>query len=247
MSREHRSKYSTLENYYTKQSREERSSANISVKKTGKQSLQSVDVSDSDSGKSEMHSQSQLLTVVERKLLLEIMQADLRPEYRRRIEIMLLADMGYSRTQICAELGCSQETARHWIAMAEAGQIHKWNDDPIGRPQTVNEQYRARLKELVNRSPREYGYSFERWTAQYLRKQLAKELGISISGRHINRLLEELDPTHQHRRSRAKKVTNLSGTKESRITIRDLPSNSSPGFLWLFNLIPLTSSAVKHN
>ncbi len=54
---------------------------------------------------------SQFLTTVQRKLLLENLQADLRPEYRRRIEIMLLADMGYSQVQICAALGWATETA----------------------------------------------------------------------------------------------------------------------------------------
>lgn len=185
--------------------------------------------------------QSQFLTTFQRKLLLESLQADLRPEYRRRIEIMLLADMGHSQTQICTTLGCSQVTARHWIEMAQAGQVHKWNDDPIGRPQTVNEQYLDRLKELVSHSPREYGYAFQRWTAQCLRKHLAKELGIEVSARHINRLLKKLGLSNRYRRSRAGKITNLSSTRESSITIGDLQSSSSPGVLWSFNFIKVSN------
>jgi hypothetical protein len=38
--------------------------------------------------------QGQYLTPFQRKLLLKSLQAELRPEYRRRIEIMLLADSG---------------------------------------------------------------------------------------------------------------------------------------------------------
>ena len=52
----------------------------------------------------------------------------------------------------------------------------------MGRPKTVNEQYCDRLKELVSHSPREYGYPFQRWTAQWLGKHLAKELGV---GQHL--------------------------------------------------------------
>ncbi len=102
--------------------------------------------------------QSQLLTAFQRKLLLENMQTDLRPEYRRRIEIMLLADMGYSQTQICEALGCSQEMARYWIAMAQTGQAQNWQARPIGRPKTINAEYVERLQELVSHCPREYGY-----------------------------------------------------------------------------------------
>ena len=132
------------------------------------------------------------LTPFERKFLLKSLQTDIRSEYRRRIQIMLLADEGQSQAQICKALGCSQETVRHWMVMAQKGQAHYWGDRPLGRPKTVNEQYLNRLQELVSNSPREYGYSFDRWTGQWLSKQLAKELGIKISACHVNRLLKQM-------------------------------------------------------
>jgi len=166
--------------------------------------------------------QEQCLTPLALELLLESVQANLRPEYRRRIEIILRADMGQSQAQICSALGCSQETARYWMAMTKAGQAHNWNDQPIGRPKTVNDQYVARLKELVNHSPKEYGYPFRQWTAQWLRKHLAKELGIEVSDRHINRLLQQMGLSTRERRKRASIATSLLRTKGSGITINDL-------------------------
>ncbi|MCC5622932.1 helix-turn-helix domain-containing protein [Nostoc sp. CHAB 5715] len=132
------------------------------------------------------------LTPFQRRYLLKSLETDLRPEYRRRIEIMLLYDAGESQAQICEALGCSQETARYWITIAQTGQAHKWSDRLMGRPKTVNEQYLARLKELVSHSPRLVGYAFERWTAEWLSKHLAKELEIKVSSCHINRLLKEM-------------------------------------------------------
>ncbi len=139
-----------------------------------------------------MENQGLYLTPFQRKLLLKSLETDLRLEYRRRIEIMLLADAGKSQAQICEALLCSQETARYWIAMVKTGQAYCWNDRPMGRPKAVNEQYLARLKELVSHSPRDYGYGFERWTAQWLSKHLVKELEIKVSACHINRLLKEM-------------------------------------------------------
>jgi len=179
--------------------------------------------------------QGQYLTPFQRKLLLKNLEADLRPEYRRRIEIMLLADTGQSQVQICKALGCSPEMARYWIVMAQTCQAHHWNDHPVGRPKTVNEQYLARLKELVSHSPREYGYPFQRWTAQWLGKHLAKELGIKVSDCHINRLLKEMGLSTRQRRESAQLGTD--GTKDSNITIRDLQSSPDPNFLWSLNLI----------
>ncbi len=182
-----------------------------------------------------MKKQGLYLTPFQRKLLLKSLQTDLRPEYCRRIEIMLLADTGQSQAQICKALGCSPEMARYWIVMAQTGQAHHWNDHPMGRPKTVNEQYLARLRELVSHNPREYGYPFQRWTAQWLGKHLAKELGIKVSDCHINRLLKEMGLSTRQRRESAHLGTD--GTKDSNIIIGDLQSSPDPNFLWSLNLI----------
>jgi transposase len=189
--------------------------------------------------------QSHFLTAFQRKLLLENMQADLRPEYRRRIEIMLLADLGYSQAQICEEVGCSQEMARYWTAMAQVGQAHNWQDRPIGRPKTINTEYLERLQELVSHSPREYGYSFRSWTAGWLSKHLAQEFGIKVSDRHINRLLQKLGLSLRQKCSKAENATDLSGSKNGGITISDLQSASTPAVLWLFKPSEIGSSFYR--
>lgn len=139
-----------------------------------------------------MDKQNENLSILLPKLLQDSSLTNLRPEYRRRLEIMLRTNLGESQAEICAALGCSPETARYWMAMVKTGQVDKWDKQPPGRPKTVNAQYLKRLRELVNGSPKDYGYSFERWTAGYLGKHLAKELGIEVSNRHISRLLKQM-------------------------------------------------------
>ncbi len=132
------------------------------------------------------------LRTEERKILQQYLDTDLRSICRRRIEIMLLADIGKTQTQICKAVGCSQRTARYWILMLQTGQAHRWNDNVVGRPKVVSDKYVNRLKVLVRQSPRDYGYSNGRWTAQWLRTQLAKEFDIQISNYHITRLLKSM-------------------------------------------------------
>ncbi|GAB1541211.1 hypothetical protein NUACC21_38810 [Scytonema sp. NUACC21] len=182
-----------------------------------------------------MENQTFYLTSFQRKLLLKSLEADLRPEYRRRIEIMLLADAGQSQTQICEALGCAQETARYWITMAQTGQAHNWDDRPMGRPKAINEQYLQRLKELASHSPREYGYPFERWTAQWLSKHLEKELRLKISACHVNRLLKQMGLSTRQQHKTAQLATD--SIKDSGITIRDLHSNSEHNFLRSLNFM----------
>jgi transposase len=182
--------------------------------------------------------QGKYLTDFQRKLLLKSLQTDLRPEYRRRIEIMLLADEGNSQSQICETLSCCQETARHWMVMAQTGQAHHWNDRPMGRPKTVDEQYLSRLKELASNSPREYGYAFHRWTGQWLSKHLAKELGIEISACHVNRLLKKMGLSTRPKPT-VEETPNRNDNDSFNLEIRDLTSTSvsESSELWQFTLI----------
>jgi transposase len=164
---------------------------------------------------------------LEELILATLSKQDLRPEHRRRLEIMLRTEMGQSQAEICAALGCSQDTARYWMSVAQTGQIHNVYDNPIGRPKTINQQYLDRLKELVSHSPQDYGYSFRRWTAQWLRKHLAKEFAIEVSERHINRLLKQMGLSTRKKDKRATKPTWRKGYG---ITIADLEPSSSVEF-----------------
>lgn len=138
------------------------------------------------------HLESLFFTPSQRQFLINYLQINLQPAYQRRIEIMLLADIGKSQTEICRIVGCSRGMARYWIGVVKKGMAHKWHNLPIGRPKTINNEYMQHLKELASHSPRKYGYAFSSWTSQWLSKHLAKEFGIQISGRHVNRLLKQM-------------------------------------------------------
>lgn len=154
----------------------------------------------------------------QRKYLEEsLQQADLHPKYRTRIKIMLFCDAGLSQAEICKQLHCSRETARHWITIAEMGQAHQWRSYPLGRPRSANQIYLDRLKELVKQSPREHGYSFRQWTAKFLSQHLEEELGIKLSSRQINRLLRQMGLSTRKTASHGKPESTV-------IVIQDLSS-----------------------
>ena len=173
-----------------------------------------------------MTKQGKYLTAFQRKLLEKKLQTeDLRSEYQRRIKIMLLADSGLSKTEISEVVKCSIGTARYWSAQAKAGQAHKWQDCPRGRPKIANAECLALLQKLAKNSPREYGYPFQRWTGQWLSTHLNKELGIKLSSRHVCRLLKQMGLS-----TRARSTTRTSDTvnAESRLTLRELSVTSAP-------------------
>lgn len=187
--------------------------------------------------------QGKFLTPFQRQLLQKNLEKDLTELSRQRIQIMLLADEGKTQTQIRKELGCCPATARHWIHIARSGMAHQWNSSPIGRPKIVNEQYLERLQQLINHSPREFGYSFEKWTAGWLSKHLAKELEIKVSDCHIKRLLKQMGlSTRPKSTITMKKITQP--TEERQIYIRDLSSEiiANERKKLAVNFLPLASN-----
>jgi transposase len=181
--------------------------------------------------------QGRYLTPFQRKFLLKSLQTDLRLEYRRRIEIMLLADEGLSQTQIAKKLKCSHETVRYWTYQAQTGQAHHWKDRSMGRPKIVSDRYLNRLKELVTHSPRDYGYSFPNWTAQWLATHLAKELGVEISCRRVNMLLKEMGLSKRQKRELIELTSE--SHKYTKIIINDLHSESSSNNSGLLNFLEI--------
>jgi transposase len=107
-----------------------------------------------------------------------------------------------------------------------------WNDPPVGRPKIISDQYLDRLKELVSRSPRDYGYPFQRWTAQWLKRHLAQETGVEISDRHINRLLKQMGLSTRSQSQSSGQSSRALDHSSCGITIGDLTPAALPDSFW---------------
>lgn len=180
-----------------------------------------------------VNKQAQDLASILAEILPEKLPKNLESKHRRRLEIILRSRLGQSQAEICAALGCSKDMARYWMAIAKNPQIDSWQDVHVGRPKRINDQYLKRLKELVTSSPKDHGYAFSRWTAKCLSQHLAKELGIQISDRHVNRLLKQMGLST--RNSQQAEVVENSSPQRG-IKIKDLNPSSSQldDSLWWF-------------
>ena len=171
---------------------------------------------------SETQFTGKFLTLFQRKLLQKKLQEELSDHYRQRLLIMILADEGRTQTQICKALNCCPTTARHWILIAKIGMAHQWEEHPIGRPHTANQQYRERLKVLASQNPQDYGYAFQRWTGYWLSRHLSKELNIDLNERQVNRILKQMGLSSRDQSQISKEVISTNDTSTSRILIKDL-------------------------
>lgn len=139
-----------------------------------------------------------------------------------------------------------------------------WNIPKLGRTTTVTEQYIQRLQELVNDSPKAYGYPRMGWTGQLLKNHLAYELDIEISDRHINRLLQQMGLSVRQRRQQAAKTNaQLSygkfGTKTGNLVsspitfpidkssgLRIVEAQDNENFRQMLSANSLFSAAIEH-
>jgi transposase len=107
-----------------------------------------------------------------------------------------------------------------------------WDMQPIGRPKVITDEYITYLSNLVKQGPQAYGYPFKRWTAGWLRCHLAKELGIEVSDRHINRLLYQMGLSTRKIQTTPKQSDE--SNRRSQILIQDLHPSAVPEFDWPF-------------
>jgi transposase len=135
------------------------------------------------------------LSLSQRQQLLEVLrQPNISNVAHKRIQIILLADEGKSQADICKLLDCTAATASKWTLIAESGKIDHWQKYRRGRPPKVDQLYLDRLRELITKSPRDFGYSFKRWSGVWLARHLEKEFGVALTPTHINRLRKQLQP-----------------------------------------------------
>lgn len=76
----------------------------------------------------------------------------------------------------------------------------------LGRTRATTDKYLMRLQELANTDPKDYGYPRKQWTGKLLKQHLVYELGIEVSDRHINRLLQQMGLSIRQRRQQAAKT-----------------------------------------
>jgi transposase len=129
------------------------------------------------------------------KELAEIEKAirqDKRAEVRHRATVIRLLHLGYKPEIIAEQQMVSIPSIYNW---------HKhWRKDGLeglankprkGRKPKANDDYCAKLEEMLAKEPSDYGYRFAIWTSDRLRAHLEKETGILLSESRFRALMKK--------------------------------------------------------
>lgn len=105
------------------------------------------------------------------------------PRERDRLEMVRLADAGWSVPRIARHLGCHEQTARRHLKAFLAGGFVALRDAPRpGRPPTVTAAHLDALGALLDAGGRT-------WTTAQLLARLEREHGVRVHPDHLGRLL----------------------------------------------------------
>jgi len=115
-----------------------------------------------------------------------------RVEVRQRAMVIRLLHLGYKPEDVAQQQMMSIPTIYNW---------HKhWREDGIeglankprkGRKPKATDNYCAKLEEMLEKDPVDYGYRFAIWTSDRLRTHLEKETGILLSESRFRALMKK--------------------------------------------------------
>lgn len=108
------------------------------------------------------------------------------PAYVRRIAVDLVGD-GDSVEHVAAILGFSPRSVWRWVQAWNSGGAAALACAPrSGRPPKLTPEASACVLSWLDRSPSDFGFVGERWTARRLAKVLLQEKKISVNHRYLS-------------------------------------------------------------
>ena len=114
-------------------------------------------------------------------------------------------DQKLATASIAAALEVDGQTVRHWRRLYARGgrEALKMNPHP-GRPPLLSDVDRARLAQLLLKTPAQLGFDKYLWTTQLVADLIEREFGVRYHHDHVGVILGAMGFTHQKpaRRSR---------------------------------------------
>jgi transposase len=113
---------------------------------------------------------------------------------RRRVQIVLLAQVGYETTEIAQITRQSCWTVRRWVHRFLAdGCEGLWEGLRSGRPPEITPTIELFLREALVKSPREYGQAQPNWTTALLGKVIKRRFKREVSDECVRQHLHDVD------------------------------------------------------
>ncbi|MEM9940199.1 MAG: IS630 family transposase [Planctomycetota bacterium] len=152
-----------------------------------------------------------------------------------RIRIVLMNFGGQKASMIADSVGCSDKTVRRWVdRFTEEGiaGLHDRRED--NGDLKLDEAYLGRLKEIVDLTPREFGYDRPTWTRELLVEVMKGETNTRIHPATMSRALKKI----KARRGRPRPIVGCPWSKHAKTRrinqLKRLQENLKPGEILVY-------------
>jgi transposase len=118
------------------------------------------------------------------------------PKAVKRLMVALAYLDGVPVSTLVDRYAIPQSTVYSWLDRFEERSLDAAlrDDDRPGRPPKLDIDQRATLAAHLDRSPTEFGFEDDRWTAELVRDHVERAFGVRYSVGHARRLLADLGP-----------------------------------------------------
>ena len=134
----------------------------------------------------------------------EVVKAALRQEaehsphsrFVHRLHCVLLIAEGRSCYEVARWFGDEPRTVERWVREFQQHGIEGLREKPHpGRHATLFDAQMRELELAFRTGPRELGYAANTWNSKSLRAEILRRFGVTLSGRHCQRLFRILQPS----------------------------------------------------
>ena len=124
--------------------------------------------------------------------------------YFHRLDVVLYVLQGASSYDAARLFGHSPRTIEYWVhRLISGGLAGLWEGERPGRPSRLVPAKEQKLRNEIQRSPRELGYEQNLWDGVLLAHHLEKNYSISLGVRQCQRLFHQLGFSLQRPRRQA--------------------------------------------
>lgn len=123
----------------------------------------------------------------------------------RRILAVERVNQGYTQAEVAGFLGVDARSVRRWMQAYRQGGCGALRAKPRpGRPAHLTPQQTQTVLTWFQRSPTDFGFATELWTAKRVASLIQKQFGVSFNHRYLNAWLTDRDITPQKPQKQAR-------------------------------------------
>jgi transposase len=136
----------------------------------------------------------------------EMVQAVLRQETGRspqsrfvhRLHCVAMVGTGRSCYEVAKVFADDPRSVERWVREFQRHGIEGLREKPhCGRRAALSDAQMRQLQTAVADDPRQLGYAADAWSGKLMRAEILRRFGVTLSGRHCQRLLKILRQSRQ--------------------------------------------------